>query len=169
MFFQPTWWLAARPLSCSFVSGRIFHHEIHGLGLVPSFDVDTLVDALEITAAQAGEPEVGAAGDLNTILDQGIHVEGWDQAKAMDFMVKDAFQEEREAAGKWTRARVSSGQLACTMSAGRSISAFAAMRKRGPNGGSAAFNLLKYHDAVLSHGSLPARFVRALMFNEPIA
>jgi uncharacterized protein (DUF885 family) len=102
----------------------------------------------------------------NTILDQGIHVEGWDQAKAMDFMVKDAFQEEREAAGKWTRARVSSGQLASYYVGWKE---HLGLRRDAEAKEGAAFNLLKYHDAVLSHGSPPARFVRALMFNEPIA
>ena len=32
-----------------------------------------------------------------------------------------------------------------------------------------AFNLKTYHDKVLSYGSPPGRFVRQLMFGEPIA
>ena len=43
----------------------------------------------------------------NAILDQGVHVDGWSREHAMQLMVHDTFQQEREAAGKWTRAPVS--------------------------------------------------------------
>jgi uncharacterized protein (DUF885 family) len=102
----------------------------------------------------------------NTILDNGIHVQGWDEKTAMDFMVKDAFQEQNEAKGKWTRARVSSGQLASYYVGWQE---HLAIRRDAEAKEGAAFNLMKYHDTLLSHGSPPARFVRALMFNEPIA
>jgi uncharacterized protein (DUF885 family) len=102
----------------------------------------------------------------NAILDQGIHVEGWDEATAMRFMTQEAFQEEREAAGKWTRARVSSGQLS-TYYVG--WGEHHALRKDAEAKDGASFGLKTYHDAVLSHGSPPARFVRQLMFGEPIA
>jgi uncharacterized protein (DUF885 family) len=32
----------------------------------------------------------------------------------------------------------------------------------------ARFDLRRYHDDVLSHGSPPVRFVRALLFDEPV-
>ena len=102
----------------------------------------------------------------NAILDQGVHVENWDEATAMKFMTGEAFQEEREAAGKWTRARLSSGQLS-TYFVG--WGEHHALRKEAEAKWGADFALKKYHDTVLSHGSPPARFVRALMFNEPIA
>ncbi len=101
----------------------------------------------------------------NAILDQGIHVENWDEATAMKFMTAEAFQEEREAAGKWTRARLSSGQLS-TYFVG--WGEHHALRKDAETKWGADFALKKYHDAALSHGSPPARFVRALMFDEPI-
>ena len=47
----------------------------------------------------------------NAILDQAIHVEGMTREDAMKLMVEGTFQEEREAAGKWTRAQLSSAQL----------------------------------------------------------
>ena len=101
----------------------------------------------------------------NAILDQGVHVENWDEATAMKFMTGEAFQEEREAAGKWTRARLSSGQLS-TYFVG--WGEHHALRKHAETTWGADFRLKTYHDAVLSHGSPPARFVRALMFDEPI-
>jgi len=39
----------------------------------------------------------------NAILDQAIHIDGMTQDEAMALMVEGAFQEEREAAGKWVR------------------------------------------------------------------
>jgi uncharacterized protein (DUF885 family) len=101
----------------------------------------------------------------NAILDQGVHVDGWDQAKAMDFMVRQAFQQEREANGKWTRARVSSGQLS-TYFVG--MTGHHALRKDAESRQGAAFKLKAYHDSVLSHGSPPLRFVRQLMFDQAI-
>jgi uncharacterized protein (DUF885 family) len=102
----------------------------------------------------------------NAILDQGVHVDGWDKKKAMDFMVHEAFQEEREANGKWTRACVSSGQLA-TYYVG--MTGHHALRKDWQARQGSAFELKKYHDTALSFGSPPVRFVRQLMFEEPIA
>lgn len=102
----------------------------------------------------------------NAILDQGIHVEGWDEKKAMDFMVQEAFQEEREAAGKWTRARVSSGQLASYYFG---WTEHLALRKDAEAKLADTFDKKVYHDAILSHGSPPGRLVRQLYFNEAIA
>jgi uncharacterized protein (DUF885 family) len=102
----------------------------------------------------------------NAILDQGVHVEGWDEPTAMKFMTQEAFQEEREAAGKWTRARVSSGQLS-TYFVG--WGEHHALRKETESRWGADFGLKRYHDTALSHGSPPLRFVRQLMFEEPIA
>ncbi len=102
----------------------------------------------------------------NAILDQGVHVEGWDEPTAMKFMTQDAFQEEREAAGKWTRARVSSGQLS-TYFVG--WGEHHQLRRDTEAKWGADFNIKTYHDTVLGHGSPPLRFVRQLMFDEAIA
>src|SRR5690606_24169321 len=47
----------------------------------------------------------------NAIIDQAIHVEGMTRDEALRLMIEGAFQEEREAAGKWTRAQLTSTQL----------------------------------------------------------
>ncbi len=101
----------------------------------------------------------------NAILDQGVHVDGWTRAQAMDFMTQQTFQQEREAAGKWVRAQLTSAQLP-TYFVGvqehfdtrRAVEA-----KLGPD-----FNLKAYHDQVLSYGAPPVRFVRQMMLDEPI-
>jgi hypothetical protein len=74
-----------------------------------------------------------------------------------------AFQEHSEAAGKWTRARLSTTQLS-TYFVGRAE--HDAMRARTEKKG--GFNLKAYHDKVLSFGSPPARFAEALLFGDPI-
>ena len=48
---------------------------------------------------------------VNALLDQAVHVDGMSRAAAMKLMTETGFQEEREAAGKWTRAQLTSAQL----------------------------------------------------------
>ncbi len=81
----------------------------------------------------------------------------------MKLMTQTAFQQEREAAGKWIRASLSSTQLS-TYFVG--VSEHHAIRAEAERRDGAAFDLKAYHDKVLSYGSAPARYVRALMFGE---
>jgi uncharacterized protein (DUF885 family) len=101
----------------------------------------------------------------NALLDQGVHVDGWSREQAMRLMTRDTFQQEREAAGKWVRAQLTSAQLPTYFvgSAEHFDLRRAAEAKRG-----AAFDLKAYHDQVLSYGAPPVRFVRQLMLEEPI-
>ncbi|MGN6224090.1 DUF885 domain-containing protein [Pseudoxanthomonas sp.] len=101
----------------------------------------------------------------NAILDQGVHVDGWSREQAMDLMVRQTFQQEREAAGKWTRAQLSSAQLPTYfVGAQEHFDLRKAMEaKLGDK-----FNAKAYHDQVLSYGAPPVRFVRELMLDEPI-
>jgi len=100
----------------------------------------------------------------NALLDIGIQTEGMTEAQAMRLMMDGAFQQEREAAGKWTRARLSSTQLpSYFVGYSEHLDLRAAAEKRP------GFTVKGYHDAVLSFGSPPARYVGALMFAEPIA
>jgi uncharacterized protein (DUF885 family) len=101
----------------------------------------------------------------NAIIDSAIHVDGMTRDAAMKLMVEGGFQEEREAAGKWVRAQLSSAQLS-TYFVGyqEHLELRAAMENRWGD----EFTLRRYHDQVLSYGSPPVRFVRALMLEEPI-
>jgi uncharacterized protein (DUF885 family) len=102
---------------------------------------------------------------VNALLDIGMHVEGMSREEAMQLMTATAFQQEREAAGKWVRACVTSAQLP-TYFVGQEE--HTALRKEAEQRLGASFNLKKYHDTVLSFGSPPVRYARALMFEEPI-
>ncbi|MBX3430490.1 MAG: DUF885 domain-containing protein [Hyphomonadaceae bacterium] len=101
----------------------------------------------------------------NAIIDQAIHVDGMTQEEMMTFLTQTAFQEEREAAGKWRRAQLSVTQLS-TYFVGfqEHLETRTAARERQ----GAAFNLKAYHDGVLAFGSPPGRFARQLLLDEPI-
>jgi uncharacterized protein (DUF885 family) len=102
----------------------------------------------------------------NAIIDSAIHVDGMTREAAMKLMVEGGFQEEREAAGKWVRAQLTSAQLS-TYFVGylEHIEMREAVREKWGDD----FTLRRYHDQVLSYGSPPARFVRALMLGESIS
>jgi uncharacterized protein (DUF885 family) len=99
----------------------------------------------------------------NAILDQAIHCDGMSREDAMRLMTQTAFQEEREAAGKWDRARMSATQLSTYFVGRQEHDGLRAQAEKRPG-----FALTAYHDQVLSYGSAPARYVGALMFGGPI-
>jgi len=101
----------------------------------------------------------------NSILDQGVQVDGWTREQAMDFMVKQTFQQEREAAGKWVRAELTSAQLP-TYFVG--VQEQLDMRHAVEQAWGSRFKLQAYHDAELSYGAPPPRFVREMLLDEPI-
>ncbi len=101
----------------------------------------------------------------NALLDQGVHVDNMSREDAMRFMTHDTFQEEREAAGKWVRAQLTSAQLPEYFVGAQE---HLALREEARQRWGKAFTLRRYHDAVLSHGSPPVRYVRELMFDLPI-
>src|SRR6185503_4395296 len=104
-------------------------------------------------------------GVTNAIMDSAIHVDGMTREQAMKLMTETGFQEEREAAGKWVRAQLSSTQLS-TYFVG--YQEHADMRAEAERRAGRNFDIKGYHDRVLSYGSPPVRFVRELMFDEPI-
>lgn len=101
----------------------------------------------------------------NAILDQMVHVDGASEAEVMKFLTVTAFQQEREAAGKWVRAQLSSAQLP-TYFVG--VSEHDELRAEARRREGAGFDLKRFNDRVLSFGAPPVRYARALMFGEPI-
>jgi uncharacterized protein (DUF885 family) len=101
----------------------------------------------------------------NAILDQAIHTEGMTREEAMDLMVTQAFQEEREAAGKWVRAQLTSAQLS-TYFVG--FLEHTDLRAEVEAARGDDFDLKAYHDEVLSFGAPAVHYVRALMLDLPI-
>ena len=101
----------------------------------------------------------------NAILDQGVHVDNWTREQAMDLMVRQTFQQEREAAGKWTRVQLTSAQLP-TYFVG--VQEHFDTRKAAEASLGDKFDLKAYHDRLLSYGAPPVRFARQLMLDQPI-
>ena len=104
-------------------------------------------------------------GITNAIIDSAIHVDGMTRDAAMNLMVEGGFQEEREAAGKWVRAQLTSAQLS-TYFVG--YQEHIEMRAAVEAAWGDEFTLRRYHDQALSYGSPPVKYVRALMLNQEI-
>jgi len=101
----------------------------------------------------------------NAILDQAMHVDGMTREEAMQLMTVQTFQEEREAAGKWVRAELTSAQLPTYFVGWQE---HLDLRREAEKRDGDKFDLKRYHDTVLSFGSPPVRYVRELMFDEAI-
>jgi uncharacterized protein (DUF885 family) len=94
---------------------------------------------------------------VNAIIDQKIHTEGMTEKAAMALMMDEGFQEEGEAAGKWRRACLTSTQLSTYFVGSAEVEDIVATYRR-KHGDKAP--LRKLHDAVLSFGSPPPKYVR---------
>lgn len=101
----------------------------------------------------------------NALLDQGLHVAGWDDDRAFDLLCGRAYQERAEATGKLVRGKVTAGQLSSYFVGGEEM---ADLRRDVEAAQAAAFSARAFHDAVLSHGTPPfAVLRRALLGDEP--
>lgn len=101
----------------------------------------------------------------NALLDQGIHVDGMTREQAMQLMTVQTFQEEREAAAKWVRAQLTSAQLPTYFVGWQE---HLDLRREAERRWGKDFSNRRYDDTVLSFGSPPVRYVRELMFDQPI-
>jgi uncharacterized protein (DUF885 family) len=97
---------------------------------------------------------------VNTLLDYRMHCENLTEAQAMDLLVNQAFQSEGEARLKVIRSQQSSVQL-CTYFTGRM--AHYRLRQQIQRELGDQFNLGRYHEAVLSNGSIPVKFLPELV------
>ena len=99
-------------------------------------------------------------GIANAILDQGIHAQGMSQEEAMQLMVDETFQEQSEAELKWVRAQLTSAQLS-TYFVGTTL--MWALRSDMEAALGDRFDLRKFHEKLLSHGSPPIKYLRKLL------
>jgi uncharacterized protein (DUF885 family) len=94
----------------------------------------------------------------NTVLDYSVHVLGMGEAEALDLLVRQAFQTEREAKEKWRRVQLTSVQLTSYFSGYSEIFALREALKSRPG-----FNLKAFHEQFLSYGNAPVRLIAAEM------
>ena len=97
---------------------------------------------------------------INSILDNKMHCANMSDEEAMKLLVGRGFQTEGEAVGKIQRAKQSSTQLS-TYFVGRT--AFYRLRQDVQRKRGGDFDLAKYHEAVLSHGTLPVKYLPELV------
>ncbi|HEX4384185.1 MAG TPA: DUF885 domain-containing protein [Myxococcales bacterium] len=93
---------------------------------------------------------------INAIIDQKIHTAGMTEKEAVELMMKEGFQEEGEATGKWKRAQLSSTQLSTYYVGNLEMNELRAAweKKYGKN------ELKKFHDSLLAYGSPPSKYVK---------
>lgn len=96
----------------------------------------------------------------NAILDHKMHCTTMTDQEALAFLTQRAFQSEGEAVGKIIRAKQSSCQLS-TYFVGRT--AFYRLRQEIQREQGEKFELGRYHEAVLDHGTLPVKYLPELV------
>jgi uncharacterized protein (DUF885 family) len=96
----------------------------------------------------------------NAILDYKMHCINMTDEEALLFLMKRAFQSEAEAILKIIRAKQSSCQLS-TYFVGRM--AFQRLRRQLQNELGERFELGRFHEACLDHGTLPVRYLREVV------
>jgi uncharacterized protein (DUF885 family) len=96
----------------------------------------------------------------NAILDHKMHCDNMSDEDALAFLTQRAFQSEGEALGKIVRAKQSSCQLS-TYFVGRT--AFYRLRQAVQREQGDAFQLGRFHEAVLDHGTLPVKYLPELV------
>lgn len=97
---------------------------------------------------------------INSIIDQKIHSAGMTEKEALDLMMNEGFQEEGEAAGKWKRAQLSSTQLSTYYVGSVEVND---LRKGYEAKHGKQTEMRKMHDAMLSFGSPPAKYVKEML------
>ncbi|MEQ8624508.1 MAG: DUF885 domain-containing protein [Vicingaceae bacterium] len=96
----------------------------------------------------------------NTILDYGVHVLDFTEEEAMQLLMKEAFQEQSEAIGKWRRARLTQVQLCSYFTGYYEILQLRDEYKtiKGEN-----YSLKEFHEEFLSYGSAPVKYIKKMM------
>jgi uncharacterized protein (DUF885 family) len=99
----------------------------------------------------------------NTILDYSVHALDMSEAQAKDLLVREAFQSNEEATGKWRRVQLTSVQLTSYFAGYAAIYDFRESQKRKLG---SEFDLKNFHDKFLSFGNAPVTVIKDLMQTE---
>jgi uncharacterized protein (DUF885 family) len=98
---------------------------------------------------------------INAILDSGMHRESMSEYEALRLLAEDGFQEPSEALGRWNRTCLAPLYLSTYFVGCQEIMA---LRAEAEERWGASFTLKRFHEALLSHGSIPLKYVREFMF-----
>lgn len=99
-------------------------------------------------------------GCCNVIIDYGIHCLNYSEQDVYNLLKNEAFQEEAQVKEKYKRATLSQVQLCSYFTGSAEIFALreAWKQKQGDK-----YSLKKFHEAFLSYGSSPIRYIREMM------
>lgn len=96
----------------------------------------------------------------NTILDYSVHAGNMTKTEALHLLIKEAFQQQAEAEGKWKRVSVSNVQLTSYYTGYKEI---IDLRRDYKNKLGDKFDLKSFHEKFLSYGSAPVKYIKELM------
>ena len=100
---------------------------------------------------------------LNTVIDHLIQVDNASEKDVVALLMRDGFQEEAEARGKWLRATLSQVQLSSYFTGYTEIYA---LRQELKQQAGQKFDLKAFHEQFLSYGSAPVKYIRELMLRK---
>ncbi len=100
---------------------------------------------------------------INAIIDLRLHRSDWPEEEALKLMLERGFQEESEARGKLTRAKVSSVQLASYFAGQYAIEEILAEYRERMG---AAFSYKDFNERLVGAGSPPFFAIREFMLGE---
>jgi uncharacterized protein (DUF885 family) len=93
-------------------------------------------------------------------LDYSVHVLEMSEADAKQLLIREAFQSNEEANGKWRRVQLSSVQLTSYFAGYAAIYDLREEQKRALK---ERFDLKRFHEQFLSYGNAPVSVIRDLM------
>jgi uncharacterized protein (DUF885 family) len=96
----------------------------------------------------------------NTILDISVHTKNMSKEDALDLLVRQAFQQQAEAEGKWRRVSVSHVQLTSYFNGFYEI---LQLRDAWKKKVGAAYNVKAFNEKFLSYGSVPVKYISEMM------
>jgi uncharacterized protein (DUF885 family) len=99
----------------------------------------------------------------NTILDISVHTRNMTKEQAISLLIKEGFQQQAEADGKWKRATLSQVQLCSYYTGFNEIYELRELLKKKEG---AQFNLKVFHEKFLSYGSAPVKYIKELMLTK---
>ena len=96
----------------------------------------------------------------NTILDISVHTRDMSKEAALDLLVRQAFQQQAEAEGKWKRVSVSHVQLTSYFNGFYEIMR---LREAWKTKMGAAYTVKGFNEKFLSYGSVPVKYISEMM------
>jgi uncharacterized protein (DUF885 family) len=96
----------------------------------------------------------------NTILDISVHTKDMTKEEALDLLVRQAFQQQAEAEGKWRRVSVTHVQLTSYFNGFHEILGLRDDYKKKVG---RSFSVKAFNEKFLSYGSVPVKYIREMM------